>query len=1503
MVGRSPIDITATTVDSNATVTIGGAVATSGVAKSVALALGSNTVRIVVTAPDTITTKTYNLSLYYSPALPGPKSKLAFVTQPAGAVAGVVFTTQPRVAIEDAAGIQTADTDTVALAKKIGPGNLTCAPQAAVAGRATFSGCKVDQPGTYILTATSGTLTAADSTSVIVIAQPARASVTASPSVAGATDVTYTVTFTAPVMIPAGGRISVQMTGFSFTGTPTPTFTAPAVFPATATFASDTLTVTTPSAILPGIVTFTVPDGINPAAQPAKTNVEMRVTSSAGTVLASISDGTMPAIVDPGLTRVTISAFPLTEGAATEVGVSFDTPNSLGAGDTITVTMIGYEFTAGAVTITPDKGFALKTTGSLSGAVAPGATGTVVITLREGQSVAAGAVELMFPATNPAAGMIGRAALTVATSRNRTAVSSSQAISITAAPFLVVSLAGPSEVSTNGTFSLAATVTGLGGETPTYSWTATCAWAVATLPGLTASRISLSVPSDVGGSDCSFTVNVGAPSSGRSASASFLTRITTPQPRLEFINQPVPSTGSTAHINVSVRVLKADGTPDTSFTGPVALSAKSSGTESALGSAPASAGAATFIREWNPSLADATWALEATANGYTSATSDGFRVTKPKYLQFTTQPSGGTPATVFTTQPQVTAYNADGTLDTSFTGTVSLTLKSDTAKGATLTSTSIAAIAGVATFSDVAINNAGSDYVLVASSTGYAAVASEPTGVPAPAVEIVITQYTATGVAGQGTSFEVWAEARDAAGRVVPSAAAELRLLVNDIDREATSIVPVNVRLENGRALFTRTYRFPRGGNYRWGVDAIGTGLPQANTEAFLVTGAPAKLAFVQQPDGFGSVLGQQPIVEIQDADGNRIPGATNEVTLTFSTASTSQDWVMSGDTVAAAAGRATFTGVGFTQGSGTGDFVLTAESPGSGLTGAQSESFGQAGPATKLLITSEVQTLLEAGTRFHLTVAAVDSADRVNRATTGSVALTLESGDVGSPKGFTSVALVEGVATFTGLFFSQAAAPAGRIVASSTGLSSTLTPNITVTAPTRPSAIVFDTQPKAEASGVEFRDQPRARLVDANGATFVPRSASTVTISLGKTGGTTTSALRGTTTVWVTSDIVTWTNLKITGTDTGLSLTATWSGDSTVTGTTLSTFQIVTDAASAAVIKARLEISPSVPDSRKLPITTYVIDATPLSVCAFIQTVLCERLDALVATSSSSVVIEDGSVRLLTVANVDAVDEETIVRIGPVNLAAFQAAEGAAAPTGTTALYAVGRIAFDGYGNRLETLPAARSFSVPVPESFVLLGTRPGDLKVAWWDGTRWAQVPSRTSVSPDGTFAVTATTDALGVFAVLYAPGAGRIQGFGGFSTEGAGLGVFAGGDVATLANAAGLNDADGVWVQDAAGNYRLLVVGGPAFLGDEFSPNFADGIGPSTAVTLMQTRTALAAAGTAATATTSTTSYTVTGTDTLSGIGARFGVPWMRIAEANGITGPNYVVRSGQTLTIPR
>lgn len=111
----------------------------------------------------------------------GPAAKLAFIQQPAGATGGTAFFTQPKVAIEDAAGnVVTGNTSKVTLAITTGTGTagatFTCTadPLAAVAGVATFAGCKVNKVGTaYKLHATDGSLAAADSTPFDVAPGPA----------------------------------------------------------------------------------------------------------------------------------------------------------------------------------------------------------------------------------------------------------------------------------------------------------------------------------------------------------------------------------------------------------------------------------------------------------------------------------------------------------------------------------------------------------------------------------------------------------------------------------------------------------------------------------------------------------------------------------------------------------------------------------------------------------------------------------------------------------------------------------------------------------------------------------------------------------------------------------------------------------------------------------------------------------------------------------------------------------------------------------------------------------------------------------------------------------------------------------------------------------------------------------------------------------------------------------------------------------------------------------
>ena len=111
----------------------------------------------------------------------GPATKLVFSTQPSGASGGTAFSTQPAVAVEDAAGDPvTTDQSSVTIGitpgtpTSGGPGTLsTCTSTGESNGVFSFSGCTIDAAGDgYKLLATDGQLMSATSAPFSVIAGP-----------------------------------------------------------------------------------------------------------------------------------------------------------------------------------------------------------------------------------------------------------------------------------------------------------------------------------------------------------------------------------------------------------------------------------------------------------------------------------------------------------------------------------------------------------------------------------------------------------------------------------------------------------------------------------------------------------------------------------------------------------------------------------------------------------------------------------------------------------------------------------------------------------------------------------------------------------------------------------------------------------------------------------------------------------------------------------------------------------------------------------------------------------------------------------------------------------------------------------------------------------------------------------------------------------------------------------------------------------------------------------
>ncbi len=144
-----------------------------------------------------------------------PATKLVFTTQPSSSTGGIAFTSQPVVMVQTAAGVKSTGTRTVTLSlTSAGNATLGCASNTitSTTGIIAFTGCAIDKVGTYTLTATSGTLTAAVSTSVRITVGPAVAlTFTAAPS----TNRVASTFTTQPVVaiVDAGGNTTSSTAG------------------------------------------------------------------------------------------------------------------------------------------------------------------------------------------------------------------------------------------------------------------------------------------------------------------------------------------------------------------------------------------------------------------------------------------------------------------------------------------------------------------------------------------------------------------------------------------------------------------------------------------------------------------------------------------------------------------------------------------------------------------------------------------------------------------------------------------------------------------------------------------------------------------------------------------------------------------------------------------------------------------------------------------------------------------------------------------------------------------------------------------------------------------------------------------------------------------------------------------------------------------------------------------------------------------------------------------
>ncbi|HVM44128.1 MAG TPA: hypothetical protein VMT77_11485, partial [Gemmatimonadales bacterium] len=424
--------------------------------------------------------------------------------------------------------------------------------------------------------------------------------------------------------------------------------------------------------------------------------------------------------------------------------------------------------------------------------------------------------------------------------------------------------------------------------------------------------------------------------------------------QLAVLTQPTNvSAGSAIAPAVRVAVQDASGNTIGSFTGTVTVAIGTNpagGTLSGATSAAAVAGVATF----------GNLRLDRTGSGYTllfsygaiAATSTPFNVTPgaATALAFTGQPGNATAGVALAPAIQVTARDSLGNVATGFTGTVTLALANDPTNDTLTGTTTAAAAAGVAQFSNAIVRRAGTGYTLAASANGLTGATSGAFNVSAATGQklAITTQPPATAVSGVALMRQPAIQIEDSTGNPVTVGAqgVVVTAFIDSGPAGATLANATATTLSTGLATFVDLTLTGTVGRYVLGFSAQGY-QGAVSGAVVLSAGAATRLVIATEPSGFaqsGVPFVQQPVVQLQDASGNAVPQSGDTVTASLASGTGTLGGTRS--VLTNASGAAVFTDLSISGSTGQRTLGFAA----TGLAGATSSGVTvSAGVATQI--------------------------------------------------------------------------------------------------------------------------------------------------------------------------------------------------------------------------------------------------------------------------------------------------------------------------------------------------------------------------------------------------------------------------------------------------------------------------------------------------------------------------------------------------------------------------
>jgi len=422
-----------------------------------------------------------------------------------------------------------------------------------------------------------------------------------------------------------------------------------------------------------------------------------------------------------------------------------------------------------------------------------------------------------------------------------------------------------------------------------------------------------------------------------------------------FTTQPVTVTaGSAIAPDVVVEVQDLQGNTDATFTGQVTIAfGVNAGGGTLLGtpSVNAVAGVATFANL----IIDKSgigYTLQASATGVTTGVSTSFTVSAgvATQLAFLIPPTQVGVGAVITPPVEVGIEDALGNLVTTATNSVDLRIGFNPSNGSLGGATTLNAVGGVATFSDLTVDQPGTGYTLVAGSGSLTDATSPAFDVIAGALLLQVVASPTTVTAGG--SVDVTVTAKDGAGATVTSYRGTVHFATND----PQGTIPVDYTFtagDNGTHTFTGGAKLFTAPSVVVAAADAGNGSITGFAVVTVNPGTAVQLAFIQQPSTVVQNLTMSPVsVAIEDQFSNVVSTATNPVTLTIGT-NPAGGTLFGGGAVVASGGIAIFTALSIDAAGNGYDLVTTS----SGLTNATSTAFNVLPTGSLKTWTGEVGT------------------------------------------------------------------------------------------------------------------------------------------------------------------------------------------------------------------------------------------------------------------------------------------------------------------------------------------------------------------------------------------------------------------------------------------------------------------------------------------------------------------------------------------------------------------